>query len=356
MAKERRLGRGLEALLGRPLHTASEDLQQAIAKPAELASPAPPVATQPVTAQGVASPEPVASVPVIEKPILEKEVGDYDHALVDVTVVDPNPYQPRKMFDDDSLVELSDSLQQHGMLQPLVVRKVGDRFELISGDRRLRAAMKAGWTQVPVHVRMVEDRQMAEMAIVENLQRKDLGPLEKASSFKKYLDRYACTQEDLANRLSIDRSTVANLVRLLELPPQVQAALNDGKISMGHGRALLPLGEEPEQVKFCQRIQDEALSVRATEQLVQATIRDADAEPLSVISSDGTRRTLKPKSKSSQQLASLEQEMRSALGAKVDIRQSAKGRGKIVIHFKNHDDFERLRQWLASPQSGSEVG
>jgi ParB family chromosome partitioning protein len=351
VAKERRLGRGLEALLGRPLHTTPDELAQAPAPTAELASAAPASLPEPITDLQPEHEEPAAT----EQPLAtDKPVGDYGHALVDVSVIDPNPYQPRKMFDDDALIELSDSLQQHGMLQPLVVRRVEDRFELISGDRRLRAAMKAGWTQVPVHVRMVEDQQMAEMAIVENLQRKDLGPLEKAASFKKYLDQYRCTQEELANRLSIDRSTVANLVRLLELPSQVQAALNDGKISMGHGRALLPLGEEPEQVKFCQKIQDEGLSVRATEQLVQETIRDADAEPLSVISSDGTRRSLKPTS--SQQLSSLEQEMRSALGAKVDIRQSAKGRGKIVIHFKNHEDFERLRQWIAAPHASSEVG
>jgi ParB family chromosome partitioning protein len=123
---------------------------------------------------------------------------------------------------------------------------------------------------------------------------------------------------------------------------------------MGHGRALLPLGEEAEQVRFCKKIQDEGLSVRATEQMVQDMVRHADAEPLSVISSDGTRRPAKPTR--SQQLASLEQELRGALGAKVDIRQSAQGRGKIVIHFKNHDDFERLRHWLAAPQADSGVG
>ena len=339
MAKERRLGRGLEALLGRPLHTDDNTPKPSPATPAQLATP-------------TALETPAAPAPATE---VEEPVGDYGHTLVDVTEIDANPYQPRKMFDDDSLVELSDSLQQHGMLQPIVVRKVGDRFELISGDRRLRAAMKVGWTQVPVHVRMVEDRQMAEMAIVENLQRKDLGPLEKASSFKKYLDQYGCTQEDLANRLSIDRSTVANLVRLLELPPQVQAALNDGKISMGHGRALLPLGDEPDQVRFCDKIQADSLSVRATEELVKETIRNADAEPLSLITSDGTRRSLKPASPSSQ-LSALEQELRTALGAKVDIRQGAKGRGKIVIHFKNHEDFERLRDWISAPGTNADVG
>ena len=164
--------------MGRPLHSAGDELEQAIAKPAAPAADAAPPTIAAHDAPPATSPE------------TDNEIADYDHTLVDVTLVDPNPYQPRKMFDDDSLVELSDSLQQHGMLQPLVVRKAGERYELISGDRRLRAAIKAGWTQVPIHVRMVEDRQMAEMAIVENLQRKDLGPLEKAASFKKYLDQY----------------------------------------------------------------------------------------------------------------------------------------------------------------------
>ncbi len=338
MARERRLGRGLEALLGRPLHTAGDDTKPVLA----------PLAT-PVSPVEAGSPEAKTG-----SPEAEKAVADYDHLLADVGQIDANPYQPRKMFDDDALVELSDSLEQHGMLQPIVVRRAGERFELISGDRRLRAAIKVGWTQVPVHVRMVKDQQMAEMAMVENLQRKDLGPLEKASSFKRYLDQYACTQEELANRLSIDRSTVANLVRLLELPEQVQSALNSGKISMGHGRALLPLGDEPEQIRFCQRIQTESLSVRATEELVKDTIRDADTEPLSVITSDGTRRPLKPTR--SEQLSALEQEMRTALGAKVDIRQGAKGRGKIVIHFKDNEDFERIRAWIASPVSNADVG
>ena len=134
------------------------------------------------------------------------------------------------------------------MIQPLVVRRHGDRYQLIAGERRLRAAIKAGWQQVPAQVREADDRQMSELAIVENLQRKDLNALEKAASFQQYLERYGCTQEELAGRLKIDRSTIANLIRLLELPEAIQQAIRTGTLSQGHARALLPLGDEREQI------------------------------------------------------------------------------------------------------------
>ena len=162
----------------------------------------------------------------------------------------------------------------------MVVRRVHDRYQLVAGERRLRAAIQAGWIDVPVNVIEADDRQMAELAIVENLQRKDLNPLEKAASFQKYLEQYGCTQEELAGRLKLDRSTIANLIRLLELPEAVQDAIRRGKITQGHARALLPLGDEREQIEFCQRIQREGLNVRQTEALVQETIDAADREPL----------------------------------------------------------------------------
>ncbi len=158
-----------------------------------------------------------------------------------------------------------------------------DRYQLVAGERRLRAAIQAGWVDVPVNVVEADDRQMAELAIVENLQRKDLNPLEKAASFQKYLDQYGCTQEELAGRLKLDRSTIANLIRLLELPEPVQEAIRRGKITQGHARALLPLGDEREQIEFCRRIQREGLNVRQTEALVQETIDAADREPLAAV-------------------------------------------------------------------------
>ncbi|MFV2069798.1 MAG: ParB/RepB/Spo0J family partition protein, partial [Pirellulales bacterium] len=234
MSKERRLGRGLEALLGRPGEEADGVQGQGL--------------------QGGPQPDPPPTTP------------DNGLAWIDVGQIDRNPYQPRCDFDEAALDELRQSIETHGLLQPLVIRRAGDRFQLIAGERRLRAAKAAGWAQVPVQIRDVDDRQLAELAIVENIQRKDLNPLEKAASFQRYLQQYECTQEELARRVKIDRSTIANLIRLLELPDTVQQALRVGAITMGHARALLPLGDEREQLAFCRRIREESLSVRDTEE------------------------------------------------------------------------------------------
>lgn len=303
---QRRLGRGLEALLGRP--------------------PGSPEATD-------AAYDEMSEAP--RDGILQVHVYDIEN----------NPFQPRRDFDEGAIDELAASLKQHGMIQPLVVRRNAERFQLISGERRLRAAIKAGWQHVPAQVREADDRQMSEVAIVENLQRKDLNALEKAHSFQQYLERYGCTQEELAARINIDRSTIANLIRLLELPEAIQDSLRAGTITQGHARALLPLGDEREQLSFCRRIQEESLSVRSTEELVQLTIHEADHEPLAVVGGEAPRR--KRSRGSSEQCAALEQELRAALGTKVDIKQRARGRGQIVIHFTSPEEFERLREHLA---------
>jgi ParB family chromosome partitioning protein len=261
---------------------------------------------------------------------------------LNVYEIDDNPFQPRRDFSEPEIVSLAESLKEHDMLQPILVRRVGDRYQLISGERRLRAAVQAGWSTVPARIREADDRLVAELAIVENLQRKDLNPVEKALSFRRYLDEHACSQEDLARRLKIDRSTIANLMRLLELPEPVLETLRRGELSAGHARALLPLGEEPLQVEFCDRIRQEGLSVRAVESLVQEKIQEEDGPVLAVVGSDGAKR----KRTRSEHLASLEQELRTSLGTKVEIRQGSRGRGKVVIHFSSHDEFDRIRQLL----------
>ena len=312
MSRERRLGRGLEALLSQPME----------------GQPAAPYRYDYAGAHGAPDP--------------------YGTVWINVYEIDRNPYQPRKQIDDGEIQSLSDSITQHGMLQPVLVRRYGDRFQLVSGERRWRAATVAGWEKVPCLVREADDRQMSELAIVENIQRKDLGPLEKAASFQAYLQQYGCTQEELAARINIDRSTISNLIRLLELADQVQDAIRSGAVTQGHARALLPLGEEREQNSVCKRIQDEQLSVRATEQLVQDLLREAEGgRPLGLIASD-TGSTRSPRTRS-EHLVSLEQEFRAALGTKVEIREGAKGKGRIIIHFKCHDEFDRLREDLAGP-------
>jgi ParB family chromosome partitioning protein len=274
---------------------------------------------------------------------------------LDCDAIERNPYQPRQTFDESEIADLADSIRAHGILQPLVVRRVGERIELIAGERRLRAAQAADWRQVPVQIRDVDDRQMAELAIVENVQRKDLNAIEKAESFQRYIETYQCTQEELASRVNIDRSTVANLIRLLELPAEVKQMVQDGVISSGHARALLPLGDEHEQIQFAQRIKRDGLSVRATEQGVKDLIQAADGDGLRIVDADGNSRPVgQPRN---EHVASLEQELRSALGTKVDLSQTAKGRGRITIHFTSHDEFARLRRLLMPGQlTAQQVG
>jgi ParB family chromosome partitioning protein len=280
---------------------------------------------------------------------------EHGQVWLNCDAIERNPYQPRQSFDEAEIADLADSIRTHGILQPLVVRRSGDRFELIAGERRLRAAQAADWLQVPVQIRDVDDRQLAELAIVENVQRKDLNAIEKAESFQRYIEQYNCTQEELASRIQIDRSTVANLIRLLELPANVKQMVQEGAISQGHARALLPLGDEEEQIEFARRIKKEGLSVRATEQGVQDRIQMLDGgDQLRIVDSDGNSRPVaRPRN---EQVASLEQELRTALGTKVDLSQTAKGRGRITIHFKNNDEFSRLRQLLTATRTAQQVG
>jgi ParB family chromosome partitioning protein len=269
-----------------------------------------------------------------------------DTLSLNVYEIDDNPFQPRRDFSEPEIASLAESLKEHDMLQPILVRRVGDRFQLISGERRLRAAIRAGWSTVPARVREADDRLVAELAIVENLQRKDLNPIEKALSFKRYLDEHRCTQDDLAQRLKIDRSTIANLMRLLELPDTVLDGVRRGDVSAGHARALLPLGDEREQVQFADRIKTEGLSVRDVERLVQERVEELDGQIIPIADSKSKRRRT-----SNDQLSALERELRVALGTKVDIKKTARGSGRIVIHFTNHDEYDRLHDLLTEDDS-----
>ena len=254
--------------------------------------------------------------------------------------IEDNPFQPRREFSEPEIASLAESLKEHDLLQPVLVRVVHGRYQLISGERRLRAANRAGWTTIPARVTEADDRLVAELAIVENLQRKDLNAVEKALAFKRYLDEHHCTQDELAGRLKIDRSTIANLMRLLELPAVVLDSLRKGTVTAGHARALLPLGDEPAQIALARRVESEGLSVREVERLVEEQIQTEDS-PSAAKANRNKKRT------KNDQVASLEQEFRRALGTKCEIKQSAKGRGTLTIHFLGHDEFERLRTLIA---------
>jgi ParB family chromosome partitioning protein len=328
VSKERRLGRGLEALLGR---SANDPLQAANASTHETED-----------REGDATVTTLATDNE-SSDITRSEDGQ---SWLKLKCIVRNPYQPRKHFDESEIADLCDSIRTHGFLQPIVVRKAEDHYQLIAGERRLRAAQLASWERIPVQVREVEDRQMAELAIVENVQRKDLNALEKAASFQRYLEEYGSTQEELASRVNVDRSTVANLIRLLDLPEEVKQMLINKKITKGHARALLPLGEEDEQLAYAQRIYQEGLSVRAVEDAVRDHIRRTDQPQLSVVGGDGVSRPATPSR--SEHLITIEQKLRLELGTKVDLRQSSRGRGKITIHFKSNEEFERIRSQLCN--------
>jgi ParB family chromosome partitioning protein len=345
------LGRGLEALLGRVATGADGSAGPAGPGEAGQVPPPDPASTRdpsdPMSPGETAAHQPIIPYPA-DRSGQNDPAPDRDPDRVEVERIDSNPFQPRQDFDEADLQSLAESLQERGLLHPVVVRRAGERYQLVAGERRLRAAAKAGWSDVPVTVIEADDREVAELAIMENMQRRDLNPLEKAAAFQKYLEQYGGTQEELASRLKLDRSTVSNLIRLLELPEPVQEAVRQSKITQGHARALLPLGEEREQIAFCKRIQEEGLSVRRTEAVVQETIHKADAEPLGVIGRDGKRRPPRPQS---EHVASLEQEFRRVLGAKVKITHSSGGRGKLIIHFASHEEFERLRTNICAIQA-----
>ena len=290
MTKERRLGRGLEALLGQlpGWSGATPPGQPPAASQAagsRIARPMPTPGRPRFPFGRSMNRRPRAQDPADRLPQRRRRPNAASAAPLKLPIesIQHNPHQPRQDFDADELQRLADSITSHGLLQPVVVRPWEGGYQLIAGERRLRAARLAGWSEVPVTIVEADERQTAELAIVENLQRKDLNALEKAASFQRYLDQYGGTQEELAGRLKLDRSTIANLIRLLELPGPVQDALRRGKITPGHARALLPLGEEREQVAFCERIQKEGLNVRQTEALVQETIAAADGGPVGVV-------------------------------------------------------------------------
>jgi len=317
MTKDKRLGRGLAALLNGADGELASDHEADRIGPQLYENP---------TATGSNSVTPAAPSLI----------------TLDVRDVETNPFQPRREFSEAEIASLAESLREHQQLQPILVRKVEGRWQLISGERRLRAAIHAGLSHIQAQVREADDRLVAELAIVENLQRKDLNPIEKAMSFDRYIQEHECTQEDLGKRLKIDRSTIANLLRLLELPDEVQDCLRGGSISAGHARALLPLGDQTEQIDFCNRIRRDGISVRETERMVQDKITDDDEGELGT--SGG-----KPKSartRKSQQVATLEREFRRALGTRVDIKTASRGRGRIVIHFGSGEEFERLSEQL----------
>lgn len=247
---------------------------------------------------------------------------------VSISEIRPNPYQPRKEFEQSAIDELALSIKEHGIIQPLIVRKSIKGYELVAGERRLRAAKAAGLKQVPVVVKAYTDQQLMEIALIENLQRENLNPLEEAEAYEKLIAHHEYTQEQLAKRIGKSRPHVANMLRLLHLPEKIRQMVSTSSLSMGHARALLAVEKEQIQLQLAKDVMEKGLNVRQLEELVKQ---------LSV-----SRETKKKKpAKSEPVLVEMEERLRSRFGTSVKIKKGTK-RGKIEIDFYSQDDLQRI--------------
>ncbi len=255
---------------------------------------------------------------------------------IDLSSISPNPDQPRTTFDEDALEELATSIRELGIIQPLSLRKTGaNSYQIIAGERRYRAAIKAGLTSVPAYIRTVNDSELTEMALIENIQREDLNAIEIALTFKKLIDQYNLTQERLSERIGKKRATIANFLRLLKLPAEVQLGLRDKRVDMGHARALLTIDKPSLQLKLYNEIIKQGLSVRKVEELAKAyqNATEGDTQPSTSMS----------KSKYGQkEFDILRKHLSTAFKTQVQFSCDNTGKGKITFPFKNEDELERL--------------
>ncbi|WP_028297265.1 ParB/RepB/Spo0J family partition protein [Olivibacter sitiensis] len=258
---------------------------------------------------------------------------------IPVEQVEVNPFQPRTEFDEQALRELADSIQLQGLIQPITVRKVGDKsYQLISGERRLRASKLAGIQDIPAYIRTANDQQMLEMALIENIQRENLNAIEVALSFQRMIDECDLKQEELGSRVSKNRSTVTNYLRLLKLPPAIQAAIRDGQLSMGHARALINVADADKQLFIYQEIINKGLSVRKVEELVRQLAEKKQGSKEEPNTKDAAL---------SFQLRKIEDDLATKFATKVKLNvKGAKAQGSIEIPFSSEDDLSRILELL----------
>lgn len=270
----------------------------------------------------------------------ESEKKKTGEQMIKITMVEPNREQPRKHFEEDGLLELADSIKQYGILQPLLVRKKKDYYEIIAGERRWRAAKIAGVKEVPVIIKEYTEQEVVEIALIENIQRENLNPIEEAMAYKKLLTEYNLKQDEVAERVSKSRTAVTNSMRLLKLGEKVQQMIVDDMISTGHARALLAIEDQEQQYTLAIKIFDEKLSVRETEKLIKS---------------------LKNPKKEAKQPKEIEnafiydniaEKLKQALGTKVKILSKGKGKGKIEIEYYSDDELERMYEMIMSAQKG----
>lgn len=264
--------------------------------------------------------------------IPQRSGGQASAVEILISRISPNPYQPRKRFNPEDLASLRASIAAHGVLQPILVSETAVGYQLVAGERRLRAAQAAGLDRIPAVIRQLVDRDQLELALVENLQRADLDPIETADAYRQLMNRFGFSQDDIATRMGRARSTVANTLRLLELAPEVQGAVADGRLTEGHGRALGGLPAEL-QARVLDSVIGQELSVRQTEELVRR-LREPKPAPKEA-----------PKRQADPELERVEEELRRALGTKVSLARSRRG-GRIVIEYYSDEELGRLYERL----------
>jgi ParB family chromosome partitioning protein len=261
-------------------------------------------------------------------------------SMLPIESIEANPFNPRTNFEKSALDELSQSIAVHGIIQPLTVRKLGrDKYQLISGERRFRASQLAGLTEVPAYIRVANDQTMLEMALVENIQREDLNAIEVALSYQRLIEECSLTQDQLSQKIAKSRSSITNHMRLLKLPADIQAAVRDNVVSMGHARALVSAGDEALQMAIFTRIVEDGLSVRDAE----ALIKEGYVEPRN---EDSTTRKSTPKMAVSETQYVFKEHLGDKLSARVDIKKSALGGGKIIVNFNSEVDLNRIIEIL----------
>jgi ParB family chromosome partitioning protein len=254
-------------------------------------------------------------------------------AKIEIAKIKPNPYQPRETFDRTALEELKQSIIEKGVIQPITVRRLpGGMYELISGERRVRASTEAGLTHIPAYIIEVEsEKELLELSLIENIQREKLNPIEIAKAYQRLIEELGYTQEEIAKKIGKDRTTVANFIRLLKLPEQIQESLKRGEITMGHARALINLPSRKLQVEIWNKIVKQGWSVRKVEKIVRDLSKGKIAE----------EKTTKKKTAQSE-FRDIESKLKRIFGTQVKIKQTGNGRGEIVIEFYSDDEFERL--------------
>jgi len=269
--------------------------------------------------------------PAQESKELTPQIGSI--SSISIADIETNPYQPRTEFDQVALNELSESIKVQGLIQPITVRKNGGTYQLISGERRLRASKLAGLTEIPAYIRTADNQQMLEMALIENIQRENLNAIEVSLSFQQMIDECNLKPEQLGERVGKNRTTVANYLRLLKLPPAIQASIRDGKISMGHARALISVENESKQLFIHQEILDKGLSVRKVEELVRGINHVQIKAPIK-------------QEAVSFEYQKLQNDLASKFATKVKLKVKDNGKGAIEIPFVNNEDLNRILELL----------